>query len=140
MQQVRNNLDFNKFLCSDDILKKLLLSSKPIPRFDSTDLLYTSSSESLNQPKTPPLTSSLASHSVSNSGELSISATDAVIDLFIELFELKERNNWLRHQAIVILLQQLFGGTVERRVTESLGWIGELETVFFAFNLRESIF
>lgn len=66
--------------------------------------------------------------SLSQSQGLSISATDAVIDLFIELFELKDRNNWLRHQAVVILLQQLFGGTVERRVTENLAWIGELET------------
>ncbi len=58
----------------------------------------------------------------------SVSATDAVIDLFIELFELKEKNNWLRRQAVVLLLQQLFGGTVERRVTENLTWIGELES------------
>ena len=61
----------------------------------------------------------------------SVSATDAVIDLFIELFELKERNNWLRRQAVVLLLQQLFGGTVERRVTENLTWIGELESTVY---------
>jgi hypothetical protein len=52
----------------------------------------------------------------------SVSATDAAIDLFIELFELKEKNNWLRRQATVILLQQLFGGTVERKVTENLAY------------------
>lgn len=129
---MRKNSDFIKFLGSDEILKKLCLSSKPIPRFESSDLFYDSSSlldlspaEASNQSKTTPLISS----TLSQSGDLSISATDAVIDLFIELFELKERNNWLRHQAIVILLQQLFGGTVERRVTENLGWVGELETV-----------
>jgi sorting nexin-25 len=30
------------------------------------------------------------------------------------MFELREKNNWLRRQAVVIVLQQLFGGTVER--------------------------
>ncbi|KAJ8327045.1 tRNA (guanine-N(7)-)-methyltransferase (tRNA(m7G46)-methyltransferase) [Batrachochytrium dendrobatidis] len=51
------------------------------------------------------------------------SATDAIIDVFIEIFELKEKNNWLRRQAVTIFLQQLFGGTVERRVNESLRWM-----------------
>jgi hypothetical protein len=129
--EVRDNSDFIKFLGSDEILKKIRMSSKPIPRFESSDLYESSSlldlspADASNHPKPPPLISS----TVSQSEDLSISATDAVIDLFIELFELKERNNWLRHQAIVILLQQLFGGTVERRVTENLGWTGELETV-----------
>jgi sorting nexin-25 len=40
--------------------------------------------------------------------------TDSLCDLFIEMFELREKNNWLRRQAVVIVLQQLFGGTVER--------------------------
>jgi hypothetical protein len=41
--------------------------------------------------------------------------TAPICDLFIEIFELKE-NNWLRRQAIVIILQQLLGGTIERFV------------------------
>lgn len=65
--------------------------------------------------------------SIRDPGIPSVSATDAAIDLFIELFELKEKNNWLRRQATVILLQQLFGGTVERKVTENLAYLGELE-------------
>jgi sorting nexin-25 len=40
--------------------------------------------------------------------------TDSLCDLFIEMFELREKNNWLRRQAVIIVLQQLFGGTVER--------------------------
>lgn len=39
--------------------------------------------------------------------------TAPICDLFIEVFDLKE-NNWLRRQAIVILLQQVLGGTIER--------------------------
>jgi sorting nexin-25 len=42
--------------------------------------------------------------------------TTPICDLFIELFQLKEKNNWLRKQAIVIILQQVLGGTIERSV------------------------
>ncbi|KAN0065083.1 tRNA (guanine-N(7)-)-methyltransferase (tRNA(m7G46)-methyltransferase) [Thecaphora frezii] len=44
--------------------------------------------------------------------------TEPICDVFVEIFELKEKNNWLRRQAIVILLQQLFGSTVERKVRD----------------------
>ncbi|KAI8923195.1 PXA domain-containing protein [Entophlyctis helioformis] len=68
------------------------------------------------------------------------SATDAMIDLFIELFELKERNNWLRRQAVVLFLQQLFGGTVERRVTESLRWaVGEENVAMTLSTIRTTM-
>lgn len=40
--------------------------------------------------------------------------TAPICDLFVTLFELKEKNNWLRKQAIVIILQQVLGGTIER--------------------------
>lgn len=38
--------------------------------------------------------------------------TASICDLFIEVFDLKE--NWVRRQAIVIILQQILGGTIER--------------------------
>jgi sorting nexin-25 len=44
------------------------------------------------------------------------SSAEPIIDFFVELFEIKG----LRRQAIVIFLQNLFGDTVERRVTETL--------------------
>ena len=40
--------------------------------------------------------------------------TAPICDLFVTLFELKEKNNWLRKQAILIILQQVLGGTIER--------------------------
>ncbi|OZJ02267.1 hypothetical protein BZG36_04700 [Bifiguratus adelaidae] len=46
--------------------------------------------------------------------------TEPLCDLFIEIFELKERNNWLRRQAVVIILQQILGGTIERRLRDSV--------------------
>lgn len=46
--------------------------------------------------------------------------TAPICDLFIELFDLKEnKNNWLRRQAIVVILQQLLGSTIERKVRDT---------------------
>ncbi|KAJ1982576.1 tRNA (guanine-N(7)-)-methyltransferase (tRNA(m7G46)-methyltransferase) [Dimargaris verticillata] len=42
-------------------------------------------------------------------------------DLLIEVFELKEKNNWLRKQAISMLLRNILGSTIERRIREGLG-------------------
>lgn len=44
------------------------------------------------------------------------SFTTPICDLFIELFDLKE-SNWIRRQAIVLILQQFLGSTIERSVT-----------------------
>ena len=42
-----------------------------------------------------------------------------ICDIFLELFELNRGNNWLRGRAVVVVLHQLLGGTVERRVREA---------------------
>lgn len=48
-------------------------------------------------------------------GETSTSTFSAPIcDLLLAVFELDEKKNWLRRQAIVIILQQVFGETIER--------------------------
>ncbi|KAK8866014.1 hypothetical protein IAR55_001165 [Kwoniella newhampshirensis] len=46
------------------------------------------------------------------------SFTGPICDLFIEIFDLKE-NNWLRRQAIVVILQQFLGSTIERKVRDT---------------------
>lgn len=48
-------------------------------------------------------------------GETSTSSfSSPICDLLLAVFELKKKNNWLRRQAIVIILQQVLGGTIER--------------------------
>lgn len=50
-------------------------------------------------------------------GETSTSSfSSPICDLILAVFELNKKNNWLRRQAIVIILQQIFGGTIERYV------------------------
>ncbi|KAJ3242605.1 Intermediate filament protein [Chytriomyces hyalinus] len=45
---------------------------------------------------------------------------DALFDLITETFELKEKGNYIRRKALTLVLQHIIGGTIERRVTESL--------------------
>ncbi|KAF2637112.1 hypothetical protein P280DRAFT_408271 [Massarina eburnea CBS 473.64] len=42
-----------------------------------------------------------------------------ICDIFLETFELNRENNWLRGRAVVVVLHQLLGGTIERKVRES---------------------
>lgn len=42
-----------------------------------------------------------------------------ICDLFLETFSLNAQNNWLRGRAVVVVLHQLLGGTIERKVRES---------------------
>lgn len=52
-------------------------------------------------------------------GETSTSSFSAPIcDLVLAIFELHKKNNWLRRQAIVIILQQVFGDTIEQSVVK----------------------
>ncbi|EEP80890.1 conserved hypothetical protein [Uncinocarpus reesii 1704] len=41
-----------------------------------------------------------------------------ICDMFLEIFELNKGNNWLRGRAVVVVLHQLLGGTIERKVRE----------------------
>ncbi|KAF2094916.1 hypothetical protein NA57DRAFT_68438 [Rhizodiscina lignyota] len=41
-----------------------------------------------------------------------------ICDLFLEAFELNRDANWLRGRAVVVVLHQLLGGTVERKVRD----------------------
>ncbi|KAF8560094.1 hypothetical protein OG21DRAFT_1502449 [Imleria badia] len=54
-------------------------------------------------------------------GETSTSSFSAPIcDLVLAIFELHKKNNWLRRQAIVIILQQVFGDTIEQKIRQSI--------------------
>lgn len=43
-----------------------------------------------------------------------------ICDIFLEVFELNRGNNWLRGRAVVVVLHQLLGGTIERKVRETV--------------------
>ncbi|KAJ2903632.1 hypothetical protein MKZ38_009575 [Zalerion maritima] len=43
-----------------------------------------------------------------------------ICDIFLEVFELNRGNNWLRGRAVVVVLHQLLGGTIERKVRDNM--------------------
>ncbi|KAI0093984.1 PXA domain-containing protein [Irpex rosettiformis] len=54
-------------------------------------------------------------------GETSTSGfSSPICDLILAVFELNKSNNWLRRQAIVIILQQVLGSTIERKLRETV--------------------
>ena len=43
-----------------------------------------------------------------------------ICDIFLETFDLNKGNNWLRGRAVVVVLHQLLGGTVERKMRDAV--------------------
>ncbi|KAK3384493.1 PXA domain-containing protein [Lasiosphaeria ovina] len=43
-----------------------------------------------------------------------------ICDIFLEVFELNRGNNWLRGRAVVVVLHQLLGGTIERKLRDNI--------------------
>ncbi|KAI8323428.1 hypothetical protein GQ54DRAFT_110904 [Martensiomyces pterosporus] len=80
--------------------------------------------------------------SAQGEGELAEAAAfiDPLSDLFIEVFGLKNRRNWLRRQAISILLRHIVGGAVERRVRDIVGGVLRDELLAgLVANLRNTL-
>ncbi|XP_014553086.1 hypothetical protein COCVIDRAFT_18947 [Bipolaris victoriae FI3] len=63
-----------------------------------------------------------------------------ICDLFLETFELNRENNWLRGRAVVVVLHQLLGGTIERKVRESFGnLVSEMNIAQYIDALKDSM-
>lgn len=54
-------------------------------------------------------------------GEGVTTFTAPICDLIVEVFELNDKNQWLRKQGIVIVLQQILGSAIERSVPATPG-------------------
>ncbi|PIA14829.1 hypothetical protein COEREDRAFT_82443 [Coemansia reversa NRRL 1564] len=62
---------------------------------------------------------------------------DPLGDLFVETFGLSARRNWLRRQAVSILLRHIVGGAVERRLRQLLDAVlGDVSLASHAATLR----
>jgi sorting nexin-25 len=63
-----------------------------------------------------------------------------ICDIFLEVFELNRGNNWLRGRAVVVVLHQLLGGTIERKVRENVkGLLSEEAIIRYINLLRDSM-
>ncbi|KAK4229390.1 sorting nexin-12 [Podospora fimiseda] len=52
-----------------------------------------------------------------------------ICDIFLEVFELNRGNNWLRGRAVVVVLHQLLGGTIERKLRDNVKMLVQEETI-----------
>jgi sorting nexin-25 len=63
-----------------------------------------------------------------------------ICDIFLEVFELNRGNNWLRGRAVVVVLHQLLGGTIERKVRENVkGFVSEEAIVKYINLIKDSM-
>lgn len=62
-----------------------------------------------------------------------------ICDLFLEAFELNKGNNWLRGRAVVVVLHQLLGGTIERKVREGARSLFQDESLLRYINLAQDM-
>ena len=63
-----------------------------------------------------------------------------ICDIFLETFELNRGNNWLRGRAVVVVLHQLLGGTVERKIRDvAKGFVQEGSLLRYIDMLKESM-
>ena len=61
-----------------------------------------------------------------------------ICDLFLETFELQKGSSWLRGRAVVVVLHQLLGGTIERKVREAAkGFVQESSIVRYIDMLKD---
>lgn len=123
---------FRRFICHPEIIKLMYANQKESPvKRSFISNVFVSVDDSVNSLRLKKSKSTVTVNYNQNESVFShnpiselkqeqsfeqTSLTEPLIDLFIELFELKG----LRRQAVVIFLNQLFGDTVERKVTESL--------------------
>lgn len=62
-----------------------------------------------------------------------------ICDIFLEVFELNRGNNWLRGRAVVVVLHQLLGGTIERKVRDNVKALLQEESVVRYVGLIKDI-
>ncbi|QRV97765.1 sorting nexin-12 [Ceratobasidium sp. AG-Ba] len=74
-------------------------------------------------------------------GETGASSFSAPIcDLLLAVFELDRKDNWLRRQAVVTILQQLLGSTIERKVRDTVRtYLAESQLVGYITIFRDTL-
>ncbi|KAI0011492.1 PXA domain-containing protein [Xylariaceae sp. FL0662B] len=63
-----------------------------------------------------------------------------ICDIFLEVFGLNRGNNWLRGRAVVVVLHQMLGGTIERKVRDNFKVLVQTDAILkYIGILRESM-
>ncbi|KAJ1301386.1 hypothetical protein OPQ81_008648 [Rhizoctonia solani] len=74
-------------------------------------------------------------------GETGASSFSAPIcDFLLAMFELDRKDNWLRRQAMVTILQQLLGSTIERKVRDTVRtYLAESQILGYITTFRDTL-
>ncbi|CAE7148786.1 unnamed protein product, partial [Rhizoctonia solani] len=74
-------------------------------------------------------------------GEIGTSSFSAPIcEFLLAMFELDRKDNWLRRQAMVTILQQLLGSTIERKVRDTVRtWLAESQILGHITTFRNTL-
>jgi sorting nexin-25 len=127
-EEICRNVEFRRFLCPAEVVSMLYSENMQEDNTKKSFFrnIFTTVDESFDtmRKKIPEinLPSMLSNADQFSSGSLNVSASDAnltdgqsisptsnvIVDLLVELFELKEKNNWLRRQVVVLFLQVIF--------------------------------
>lgn len=62
-----------------------------------------------------------------------------VIDILITIFKLKNSKNWLRGRALIVILQQIFGTTIERKLYDQIKQLTQEEKLLDILILLKNI-
>lgn len=63
-----------------------------------------------------------------------------ICDIFLEVFELNRGKNWLRGRAVVVVLHQLLGGTIEKKVRDNVKTLVQEDAILrYIALLRDSM-
>jgi sorting nexin-25 len=62
-----------------------------------------------------------------------------ICDIFLEVFELNRGNNWLRGRAVVVVLHQLLGGTIERKVRDNIKQLVQDDSIIKYVSLLKDV-
>lgn len=62
-----------------------------------------------------------------------------VTDLVIALFSLNKPNSWLRGRAIIVVLQQIFGSTIEKHIKDLINGLTSEERILDTINMLRDI-
>lgn len=63
-----------------------------------------------------------------------------ICDIFLETFGLNKGNNWLRGRTVVVVLHQLLGGTVERKIRDTVkGFLHEDSVLKYIEMVKETM-
>ncbi|KAI9334737.1 hypothetical protein BDR26DRAFT_866680 [Obelidium mucronatum] len=154
--EICKSVEFRLFICHSDIVRLLYSTDsvpsetkKPKTKKQFVKNLFLKFEENIKRHAVKPQSrfNSVALTSEESAAQkLKIDSNgsdtvDVLFDLITEIFELKEKGNFIRRKALNLVLQHILGGAIERRVSEGLKSIVTEDAMAMRIqSLKESIF